>query len=114
MTVFDIVRYAVFATFGVGVGLMALTNLIAFRVLRPPRRIGFLWWHITAISLSFLCLGVVSIEYVTGELGDPPGWRAATVLLGTTLFMVAQWIIFNVERQRLVNKQAIAVVDSVR
>lgn len=109
MTFFDLVRMAVFALFGIGIGFMLLTNVIAFMVLRPPKKLGFLWWHVTAISLSFLCLGIVATERVVGSLGDPPGWRSALVLFGMTLFATAQAIIFGVERQRLVADRAMKV-----
>lgn len=106
MTAFDTVRYAVFLTFGVGIGFMLLTNVMAFQVLRPPKKLGFLWWHVTSISLSFLSIGIVAAERVVGKLGDPPGWRSVLVLFGMTLYMTAQILIFKVERQRLVNSRA--------
>lgn len=109
--VFDVVRFAAFATFGVGAGFMVLTNIMAFMVLRPPKKLGFLWWHVTSISISFLCLGLVSVEHVSGKLGDPPGWRSAVVLFGTVLFLIAQIIIFRVERKRLIQKRAFDVAE---
>ncbi len=106
MRLFDLVRFAVFLMFGTGLGFMLMTNVIAFMVLRPPRHLGFLWWHITAISLSFLCIGIVATERVVGRLGDPPGWQAVLTLVGMTLYVVAQAIIFSVERQRLIDSRA--------
>lgn len=112
MTVFDLVRLLVFGTFGVGIGLMVLTNLIAFQVLRPPKHLGFLWWHVTSVSISFLAIGIVAVEEVTSTLGNPPGWRSFLTLFGTTLYMISQFIIFKVERQRLIVAKAHAVVAS--
>ncbi len=114
MTLYDVIRFISIATFGAGVGFMVLINVISFKVLRQPKKFGFLWWHITAISLSFLCLGVVAVEQVAGRLGDPPTWRGPVVLTGTTLFLIAQFIIFNIERRRLVDKQAREVAANVR
>lgn len=113
MAFFDLVRYAVFATFGIGTGFMLLTNGIAFRVLRPPQKLGFLWWHVTAISLSFLCISIVAIDTVAGKFGTMPGWRSALTLFGMTLYMTAQAIIFSIERQRLVVAKAMGKVEAV-
>ncbi len=107
MRLFDLIRYWSFLTFGIGCGFMLLTNYISFRVLRPPKKVGFLWWHVTAVSVSFACLGFISVEYVGGKLGDPPGWRSGVVVVGTSLFALAQVLIFNVERSRLVQKRAL-------
>ncbi len=109
--VFDFARVAIFAIFGVGVGFMALTNWIAFRVLRPPKQIGFLWWHVTAISVTVLCLGVVAVDRVVGRIGLPPNWYGWVTLVGSVLFCVSQIIIFRVERARLVEKQALRRID---
>lgn len=109
MPFIDVLRVLLFVPFGIGVGFMAITNVIAFLVLRSPRerkKVSFLWWHVTAISLSFLMLGVVALDNVYNRLGMEPTWRVPVTLVGTTLFMVAQIIIFNIERQRLVQKRA--------
>lgn len=108
---FDIVRLASFAAFGLGVGFMVVTNYIAFRVLRPPHRIGFLWWHVTAISAAFLCFGVVAVERVVGRLGNPSTWYGWVTLVGAILFFVSQLLIFRVERARLVEKQALRRIE---
>ncbi len=105
---FDVLRLAAFALFGLGVGFMAVTNYIAYQVLRPPRQLGFLWWHVTAISISFLCLGAVAVDRVMRELGGPARWFGWVTLVGCSLFFVAQVLIFRVERSRLVEKQAVA------
>lgn len=113
MTFFDIFRYAIFGLFGVGMGFMAITNVLAFKVLRPPKHLGFLWWHVISISLAFACMGLVSVERVTGQLGNPPSWRTWVTLSGVTLFAAAQIIIFRVERQRLVNHRAVQVAEAM-
>ncbi len=105
---FDFLRVAIFAVFGLGVGFMTVTNYIAYRVLRPPRQLGFLWWHVTAISLSFLLLGTVAVERVMREFGGPVRWFGWVTLVGSALFFVAQVLIFRIERSRLVEKQAVA------
>lgn len=110
---FDLVRFTVFALFGIGLGFMLMTNVMAFMILRPPRRLGFLWWHVTAISLSFACIGVVATERVVSKIGDPPGWRSAVVLVGMLLYASAQVIIWNVERRRYINARALEVVDAL-
>ncbi len=102
----DLLRYAIFSLFGLGVGFMLITNVMAYMVLRPPRRLGFLWWHVTAVSIAMSCFGVVSVERVVGRLGNSLSWHAPVVLLGCVLFAVSQVIIFRVERQRLVDKVA--------
>ncbi len=102
----DVLRFLVFGLFGVGTGLMLITNVMAYRVLRPPRRVGFLWWHVAAVSLALFCFGIVAVEHIVGRLGQPLNWRAPVVLLGCVLFATSQAIIFRVERQRLVEKIA--------
>lgn len=109
MTLFDVLRFAILGFFGIGVGFMLMTNVIAFIVLRPAKRLGFVWWHVTSISLSFICIGVVATERVVGALGAPPTWRTLLTLLGMALYAVAQAIIFSVERQRLVESRARSV-----
>ncbi len=109
---FDIVRLASFAAFGLGVGFMILTNYIAYRVLRPPHRLGFLWWHVTAVSAAFLCFGAVAVERVVRMLGHPATWYGWVTFVGSLLFLASQFIIFRVERSRLVEKQALRRVDS--
>lgn len=106
----DILRYAVFALSGVGVGFMLMTNVIAFKVLRPPRRLGFLWWHITSISLSITLIGAVAMDNLVSRIGEPFTWRAPTMFAGTALFTIAQVLIFKVERSRLINKRAAEIV----
>ncbi len=102
----DLIRFVIFSTYGVGVGFMVMTNLIAYRVLRPPRRLGFLWWHVTAVSLAFLCFGVVAVQFVVGRIGQTLSWHGVVVLIGCLLFVTSQVIIFRVERQRLVENLA--------
>ncbi len=102
----DLLRYTIFGLFGVGAGFMLMTNYMAYRVLRPPRRLGFLWWHVTAVSVSVLCFGTVAVITVASRLGESVTWRSPVTLLGCVLFAVSQTIIFRVERQRLVEKTA--------
>ncbi len=102
----DLLRYVIFGLFGTGAGFMLMTNFMAYAVLRPPRRMGFLWWHVTAVSIAMSCFGVVAVEHVVGRLGNSLSWHAPVVLLGCVLFAVSQIIIFRVERQRLVEKAA--------
>ncbi len=102
----DLLRFSIFALFGIGVGFMAVTNVMAYRVLRPPRRLGFLWWHVTAISVSVLCFGTVAVITVASRLGESVTWRSPVTLLGCVLFAASQAIIFRVERQRLVEQVA--------
>lgn len=100
-------RFGVFAMFGVGAGFMVVTNLMAFSVLRPSKdKLGFLWWHVTAISLSFACIGLVAVEQVASKVGNPFGWRTLLVFVGMLLYVVAQVIIFSVERRRLISARA--------
>ncbi len=102
----DLLRFAIFALFGIGVGFMAMTNIMAYRVLRPPRRLGFLWWHVTAVSVSVLCFGTVAVITVASRLGESVTWRSPVTLFGCVLFATSQTIIFRVERQRLVEQVA--------
>ena len=97
---YDFVRYLDFAMFGMGSAFMLITNVLAYKVLRPPKRLGFLWWHVTAISISFLCLGSVSLHLAFSRLGEEPTWRTPVTFIGFLLFMIAQMIIFYVELQR--------------
>lgn len=109
---FDLLRVLAFATFGVGVGIMVVNNALAFQVLRPRARLGFLWWHVTAISAAFLCIGVVGLESVAGRFGTSPTWHSPLFVLGCSLFAVAQVLIFRVERARLVDKRALATLGT--
>ncbi len=102
----DLLRYAIFTLFGIGVGYMLITNVMAYSVLRPPRRLGFLWWHVTAVSIAVLCFGGVAVAAVAGRLGEPLIWASPVVLIGCVLFAVSQVLIFRIERQRLVDKVA--------
>ncbi len=102
----DLLRYVIFGLFGVGAGFMLMTNVMAYMVLRPPRRLGLLWWHVTAVSSAMSCFGVVAVERVVGRLGQSLSWHAPALLLGCILFAVSQVIIFRVERQRLVDQVA--------
>lgn len=110
----DFIRAACFVMFGVGVTFMVLTNVIAFLVLRPQpqielgkRKLGFLWWHVSAISLSFLCYGAVSLDAVQQRVNEPElTWRSPVVLIGSIVFAAAQVIIFTIERRRLVHARA--------
>lgn len=107
MEPYDILRITTILLFGVGAGFMALTNVIAFNVLRPPRQLGFLWWHVTSISLAWLLVGGSAAYVVYTRLGNPPGFITAFVLPGMMLFAVAQVIIFQVERSRLAAKRSL-------
>lgn len=108
----DAMRYAVFALSGIGVGFMLMTNFLAFKVLRPPKRLGFLWWHVTAISLSIMMIGAVALSDIVDRIGGPFTWRAPVMFVGTLLYATAQVIIFRVERQRLVAKRGFDVALS--
>lgn len=103
----DVLRYTIFGLFGVGAAFMVVTNVLAFSVLRPPKQLGFLWWHVMAISLSFLCLGAISVDAILIRVGNPFTWRVPLGIFGFGLFMVAQIIIFNVERNRFSQKKAL-------
>lgn len=107
MEPYDYLRIATITLFGGGAGFMVLTNVIAFSVLRPPKKLGFLWWHVTSISLAWLMVGGSSAYVVFTNLGNPPGRITAFVLPGMALFFVAQVIIFMVERGRLASKRAL-------
>lgn len=107
MSWFDILRLLIFACYGLGVAFMVVTNFIAYMVLRPPKKLGFLWWHVTAISVSFLCFGTVAIERVTRSFGDDLSWRTWVTLAGVVTFAASQVIIFSVERDRLMDIRAV-------
>lgn len=107
VTAVDAVRLMLFGIFGVGVALMLATNVLAFVVLRPPKKLGFLWWHVAAISTSFLCLGTVDLYVVTTHFGDHATWRTVLTVIGIISFTVAQFIIFNVERARYSAKKVL-------
>lgn len=107
---FDVLRFAIFGMFGIGVGFMLMTNVLSFWLLRPPKRLGFLWWHVTSISVSFVLIGIVATESAVSRIGAPPSWRTFLTLVGMFLFAVAQFLIFGVERKRLVEARAARVV----
>lgn len=103
---YDIIRYLDFTMFGVGCAFMLITNVLAFKVLRSPGKRGFLWWHVTTISVSLLCLGTVCVDLVFSRLGKDPTWRTPTVFVGLLLFMISQFVIFQVELQRYASRVA--------
>lgn len=103
---FDLIRILDFGMFGVGCAFMLVTNVLAYKVLRPYKKPGFLWWHVTSISISFLCLGSVAVSVAYAYLGQGPTWRTPTIFVGFLTFMIAQGIIFSVESQRYVARQA--------
>lgn len=105
----QVARVAVFLVFGVGCGLMLMTNVLAFLVLRPPKRLGFLWWHVTAISVSYLCFGLIALHGVFQRMQAEASvtWQLPVLVLGTVLFTTSQAIIFSVERARLATARAI-------
>lgn len=103
----DAIRFSFFAVAGVGVALMLTVNVLAFRVLRPGKRLGFLWWHITAISSSFLCLMAVALDRSLERLGQGLTWHTVVTGVGLVLFTSAQAIIYNVERRRYAEKRAL-------
>lgn len=113
LMVVDVVRFLFVAVYGVGVAFMLVTNVLAFKVLRPPNKVGFLWWHITSISVSFVCLGLVALDRAVTRIGEAPTWRTYVTGVGLALFGVAQVIIFNVERTRYVQVKAQQVKDLV-
>lgn len=107
----DLIRYLDFAMFGVGCAFMFVTNVLAFHVLRPPKKLGFLWWHVTSISIAFLCLGSVAVQVAFNRLGDETSWRTPVTFVGLLLFMVAQSIIFTVERQRYAAQMVSKIIN---
>lgn len=103
----DVIRFLIFAVAGVGAAFMVATNAIAYNVLRPPKKLGFLWWHVLAISLGFIFIGVVALDNILLRIGEPITWRVPVGFIGFTLFAVAQVIIFLIERGRLSQKKAL-------
>lgn len=103
---YDVVRYLDFAMFGVGFAFMLITNILAFKILRSPRRFGFLWWHVTSISVSFVCIGSVALDSAFSRLGEDPTWRTPLIFVGFLLFMISQMIIFTVELERYAARTA--------
>lgn len=96
-----------FGEAGAALAFMVGVNILALKVLRPPRKLGFLWWHITAVSISVICLSVVTLDVVAKHLGAPATWRTWVALVGFTLMLAAQVIIFHVERQRYLQRLVI-------
>ena len=103
----DFFRFVVFAEAGMALAFMVGTNIMTWRVLRPPRKRGFLWWHVLTICLGVICISIIALERVAGHLGSPPTWRTWVTLSGMTLILAAQWIIYHVEHARLVYRKAI-------
>lgn len=97
---FDIIRYLDFAMFGVGSAFMLITNVLAFKILRSPRKLGFLWWHVTSISISFVCIGSIALNSAFSRLGQDPTWRTPVIFFGFLLYMLSQIIISRVELER--------------
>ncbi len=96
----DAIRLVALVGAGFGVGLMAATNWAALRVLRPPRVGGFLWWHVTSISLAVTGLLTVAMNRIFTHFGEPIAWQTIVTLASVALLDVAMWIIFRIERRR--------------
>lgn len=88
--------------FGIGFAFMLATNVLAFKVLRPPKKLGFLWWHVTSISISFTLISLVALSRTLDRLGEGATWHTYATAIGISLYALAQTIIFNVERERYV------------
>jgi hypothetical protein len=104
----NVIRFVDFALFGVGCAFMLLTNVLAFRVLRPPKRLGFLWWHVTCISTAFVLLGAVVIDRAFDKLDSVATWQTVATFVGFLAFAIAQILIFGIEKQRYVATRAVA------
>lgn len=104
--VLDLIRTLFFVVFGIGLAFMFATNVLAFKVLRPPKKLGFLWWHVTAISISFTLIGAVALSRSLDMLGQRATWETYATAVGISLYALAQTIIFNVERERYIIMRA--------
>jgi hypothetical protein len=102
MILLEIIRGLFFIVFGLGFAFMLATNVLAFKVLRPPKKLGFLWWHITSISVSFTLISSVALSRTLDRLSAGATWHTYVTAVGILLYAVAQAIIFNVERERYV------------
>lgn len=104
----DFYRIAEFVLGAAGIGFMVAVNVLAWKVLRPAKRLGFLWWHISTISVAYLCFLYVGFHYVFNRIASNEGIDAVGYIfgLGLLLFTAAQIIIFNVEAQRYAEKRA--------
>ncbi len=102
MILLEIIRGLFFVVFGIGFAFMCATNVLAFRVLRPPKKLGFLWWHVTSISISFTLISLVALSRALESSGQSSSWQTYATAAGISLYAVAQTIIFNVERERYV------------
>lgn len=108
----DIFRGLVFLFAGVGAGFAIATNILAFKVLRPPKKLGFLWWHVTSVTVAFFLWGSVVLYYSLMRLGEPISWRTFASLGGAVVFAVSQTIIFTVERQRWFARRTVDEADN--
>ncbi len=112
MTLTDLFRFAVIAMSGSAIGVMLVVTWLAWGVLRPARPLGFLAWHILAITASIVPLVVVAADATIARLHQPVTWRLPTLLFSLVVLNVAMWIVYQIEWQRLVDKKAREKVSS--
>lgn len=103
----DVLRLIVLIATGAGIGLMGVITVVAYGVLRPPRRLGlFLWTHIATISLGVAGAMLLLAEAQLGYLGDPATWRLPATLVVILTLDLALVLVYRVEQSRLVEKRA--------
>jgi hypothetical protein len=110
----DLLRVVVLVLAGGGIGAMLVITWLAFRVLHPPRRPGFLWWHVLTVTLAVSGLVVTTAGERLAMLQQPPDWRLPIALVSMVLLDIALVLIFRIEYERMVDKAARDKVDRER
>lgn len=112
MMLADLLRYTVVALAGAGLGMICVITAVAYHVLRPPQRLGFLVQHIIAIGIGVGGAMILLAEAVVGRLGQDVTWRLPATLAVLAIIDVALVVVYRIERRRLIEKRALARVGT--
>lgn len=107
MTAVDLLRIAVIGATGLGIGLICVITVVAYSVLKPPAKLGFLVQHIIGIGIGVGGAMLLLAEFQLGRIGDPPTWRLPVTVAVISLIDMALVLVLRVERGRLVEKRAV-------
>lgn len=102
----DVLRVAAGAMFTMSVAVQISIVFMAWQVLRPVHKLGFLWWHILAVALSTSGLAFVAVSGSWGRFGLHITWHLPATMFFLSVHLVALVIIYRVERSRLAEKRA--------
>lgn len=102
----DVLRIAAGVLLAATASLQLSIIIMAWYVLRPAHKLGFLWWHILAVALSSFGLAFVAVSGSWGRFGLHITWHLPATMFFLSLHLTALVIIYRVERARFAEKRA--------